>query len=81
MKPRILLCACLLLSPLWAADTRPGAGMPPPPPLDSAACAAKAAGATVQITSPDGRSIKATCVLVALPDRPAGPPPAEPRAQ
>lgn len=79
MKHLSLLFAGLLAAPLWAGDMPqpPKGDMPPPPRLDTASCKGKAAGTVVKISTPDGRSMKATCQLVAVPERPEGPPPGE----
>ena len=42
----------------------------PPPPMDTSLCKDKAAGTVVETTTPEGRTIKGTCQLVFLPDRP-----------
>ena len=48
----------------------PHGGMKGPPPFDPALCRDKAAGASVETKTPDGRSIKGKCVLVFLPEPP-----------
>jgi len=52
----------------------PGGQQPPGPPREAIeACSGKKAGDAVTVKAPDGRSIKATCTLIAVPadrDRP-----------
>ena len=43
-----------------------------PPPFDPALCKDKAVGTAVEATTPDGRTVRGTCQLVFLPERPAG---------
>ena len=42
----------------------------PPPHFDASRCKDKAPGTVVETTTPDGRTIKGTCQLVLLPERP-----------
>ena len=84
-KPsRILTPAVLIFfltaAPLAsAADCGPPPPPPPPrgemkgpPPFDPALCKDKAVGTAVEATTPDGRTVRGTCQLVFLPERPAG---------
>jgi hypothetical protein len=50
----------------------PRGEMKGPPPFDPSLCKDKAAGTTVEATTPDGHTIRGTCQLVFLPDRPGG---------
>ena len=42
----------------------------PPPHFDASLCKDKAPGTVIETTTPDGRTIKGTCQLVFLPERP-----------
>ena len=77
----VLLALLLTATPLLqAAD---GGNPPPPPPhhFDPALCKDKAPGTVLEVKSPEGKTIKGSCQLVFLPDRPDrsdrpdGPPP------
>ena len=50
----------------------PRSEMKGPPPFDPALCKDKAAGTAVEATAPDGRTVRGTCQLVFLPERPTG---------
>lgn len=52
-----------------------------PPPIDTAACKGKSSGETVEITLPDGKTLKGSCQLAFIPERPAGAPPAGEKPQ
>jgi len=77
-RPALLILALVAASATYAAEC----GNPPPPPccerkgpppqMDPALCKDKAAGAVVEMKTPDGKTIKGTCQLVFLPERPAG---------
>lgn len=75
-----LLVTVLLLAPVTGRAGDEGqerGGRRTPPPEAFAACKGQSAGTTVEITTPRGDTIKATCKqldgqLVAVPD---GPPP------
>ena len=73
----VLCCLLLLASTSFAGD----GGEPPPPPhgegrrgpppvFDASACKGKEAGDAVETTMPDGKTIRGTCQLVFLPERP-----------
>jgi|GEM_PF-5869624 len=72
---RILpLVAVLLLGRASLAVASPDGGRPPhdrqppgPPKAALEACAGKKPGDAVNVTTPDGRSVKAVCTLVAVP--------------
>lgn len=79
LRPAVLVLTLAAASAAFAGDCGNPPPPPPrggemkgPPPFDPALCKDKAAGATVEATTPDGRAIKGTCQLVFLPDRPAG---------
>jgi hypothetical protein len=79
MKAARLLLATMLAIPAAAACAAEPCPPPPPrgemkgpPPFDPALCKDKAAGTAVEITAPDGRTVRGTCQLVFLPDRPPG---------
>ncbi|GAB3257135.1 hypothetical protein [Chitinimonas naiadis] len=75
------LCLFGAFAPGALADNAPQGGRPPgPPPIDTAACKGKAAGAAVQVTTPDGRALTGTCQLAFVPDFKDGAPPAPPAA-
>lgn len=42
----------------------------PPPPFDTRLCKDKAAGTVIETTDHDGRTLKGTCQVVFLPERP-----------
>ncbi|MFB0934499.1 MAG: hypothetical protein QMB52_01900 [Propionivibrio sp.] len=78
LQPTILILAMAMASAPYAAEC----GNPPPPPprgemkgppqFDASLCKDKAAGTAVETTTSDGRTIKGTCQVVFLPDRPSG---------
>lgn len=81
-----LLVAVAMLTPVTGRagdDGRERGGRRTPPPEAFAACKGQSEGATVEITTPRGETIKATCKqldgqLAAVPDGPPpgnGPPP------
>ena len=79
MKPSQLILASMLAATAAVACATdpvnappPRHEMRPPPPPDPALCMDKAPGASVETTTPDGRTIKGTCQLIFLPERPAG---------
>ena len=41
----------------------------PPPMFDASLCKGKTAGATVETTAPDGKTIRGTCQLMFVPER------------
>lgn len=72
-----VLSLVLLTSAAFAAE----GGEPPPPPhgdsrkgpppmFDASLCKGKAAGDTVETTAPDGKTIRGTCQLMFVPERP-----------
>lgn len=70
--PALLLASVLAAPAFAAAGSNEGAGgdhRPPGPPLEAfAACKGKRAGATVSLTTPDGRAVTGTCQLTFQPD-------------
>ncbi|MFT3963565.1 hypothetical protein [Propionivibrio sp.] len=77
LAPVLLVLALAASSPASAGDCGPPPPPPRgemkgPPPFDPALCNDKAAGTAVEITAPDGRTVRGTCQLVFLPDRPPG---------
>lgn len=79
MKPSHMILASMLAATAAVACATDPANPPvprherrPPPPPDPALCKDKAAGASIEATTQDGRTIKGTCQLVFLPDRPPG---------
>lgn len=78
-KIMTLLLATLVPLSCWAS-TGPDGGRPPRPPQEAFdACLKKSAGTAVEITTPEGETIKAVCrelggELVAIPEG-APPPP------
>lgn len=75
----LLAAAIALTTSTWAFDggnpppprDEMRAPPPPPPPMfDANLCKGKAAGTVVETTAPDGRTIKGTCQVVFLPERP-----------
>lgn len=76
LGPALLILNLATTTAVFAADygnpPPPRGEMKGPPPFDPARCKDKAAGTVVENTAPDGRTIKGTCQLVFLPDRPAG---------
>ena len=71
----VLSSLLVLTSSAFAGD----GGEPPPPPdgrkgpppvFDASLCKGKAAGATVETTELDGRTIHGTCQLMFVPERP-----------
>lgn len=79
--PALLLAVAVCAAPAFAAGPDneggpggPGGGHRPPgpPPEALAACKGKSAGATVTLTTPDGRNVSGSCQLVFHPEPPAG---------
>ena len=81
MKTSKILLLALLLASSPFIQAAEGGDNPPPPPhgdrkgpppphFDPSLCKDKAPGATVEVKSPDGKTIKGTCQLVFLPERP-----------
>lgn len=55
---------------------------PPGPPREALeACTGKKAGDAATVKTPDGRSVKATCILIAIPAERDRPPMPNPSAQ
>ena len=74
-----LLILFLAVAPLISAaecghppPPPPRGEMKGPPPFDPALCKDKAAGTAVEATAPDGRTVRGTCQLFFLPERPTG---------
>ena len=81
MNKKVAFCVLVALMPasVWASTGSQGGGDRRRPPQEAfEACKGKSEGTTVDITTPQGTTIKATCKsfdgqFVAVPD---GPPPA-----
>ncbi len=71
LRPSLLILTAVITSAACAHDGPPPREMKGPPPhFDASLCKDKAPGTAVETTTPDGRTIKGTCQLVFLPERP-----------
>jgi len=77
MKTHWLILLTLLLAAISPVQAAEGNGKPPPPHppnfFDPALCKGMAPGAVLEFKSPEGKTIKGTCQLVFLLDRPDRP--------
>jgi len=74
LRPALLILTSTLAFTACAHEGMPPRDqrdhMVPPPHFDASLCKDKAPGTAVETTTPDGRTIKGTCQLVFLPERP-----------
>ena len=71
LRPSLLILASTLAFSACAHEGPPPRDHKGPPPhFDASLCTDKAPGTVVETTTPDGRTIKGSCQLVFLPERP-----------